>query len=1266
MSGKNQYCHFANGGKGVNLALMLPKLGHFITIFFLIFQGMTPCAEGAGWMVRAFHTEDGLAYSVVRDITLSQDQTTAWMATWGGGVSSLAGSEWETIDRSKGLPSDSVRAVWIEKSGAVWIGTDNGIVLYDRQHITTFSTTNTEGLPDHRIHTIHRIKKTELWFSTVDGYLIATQADLPAGSQRTWCTIVGPEITQGNAIRDVVEDHQGRIWLACSRTGVLVSNDGGATWTQSVPSVQRDSSFHGMTETKNGVIWAVGGKAVLRYNGTWWEGIPVPAEMTTCVASTPEGDLILGTNGGLFVFREGNWDQFILDPEYPQQYIECVAPLADGSIWVGARQGAYRLSPPSWMVYTKTTGNVDLIDDALTARVGCPVLSLDKKGNLVRFENQGWVPLLHLLEGKDLVQAALTTPQEGKVWVLCSTAAYHCDLETPSIKRRVAIPAEIPPRKLYEEPDGTLWLLAENGIFKLQGDLWIPHPTLEASNRNQTYCMEKDDSGGYWFGIEDRVEYWKEGKRIQVFPAEGEMFPGLPPIQSLFKDQKGKLYFATSTTGIKILDGNKWSQISAHEGLLSSRIRSVYKARDGALWVGHRDSWISCGRQGHWSNYRLSEGVPPGSVSYLGESDDGSIWASLERTAIIRYRRDLSPPNTTILSQDTELNPGEVGFFSFGGMDAWNKTETGNLEFSWRIVPVDMDSSETGWSSYSQTNLTLTPRLDPGNYLFQVRAIDLDGNEDPTPASVSLKVLPPLWRQSGFMIPVAFLSLVALLALSIGFRKHLALRKSGERYRNLVDDALTVIIKWNAKGEITFWNEYAERIFGFSREEILGHPVIGSILPEDPWAHAHLDNINQILLSKPSEPVQLHHENIRRDGAGIHMSWTYRPIFSDDGSLLEVHAFGVDTTEQFNAEQALSESEEKYRTLVERASDAIFIVQEGTIKYANPRLAAMLGYSPDETVGLALETFIHEIERERIISNYYRRSAGEDLPSSYETAFVDKQGRRIDVEIRVGLISYQGRQATFVLAHDITQRKAAQEAAMRSSRMEATATLAGGIAHDFNNLMVGVLGYTDLLRVEFQDREDVMRMLDRIGKSAERAGELARQMLAYARGGKYQPRKIDLNKIIRDTLKMLARDIPDRIHLESILANDLPAVVADPAQMTEVIAGLLNNAVEAIAEKGTIVLETGSLFISSSSEFGDTALLPGPYVCLTVTDSGSGMDSATLTRIFEPFFTTKFQGRGLGLSAVYGIAKNHGGEILAYSEKGRGSIFKVFIPAKET
>ena len=1243
---------------------MIPVIGRFLVFLFLLYMAECSWAINTEWTVRAFRTNDGLAYEVVRDVALSPDQSTAWMATWGGGVSRYDGTAWYTLNKADGLPNDSVRSVLIEKSGAVWIGTDGGIACYEGDQITPYLTSNTEGLPNNRIFTIHRINQ-ELWFSTADGHLIATQADLPSGSKRIWRKVIGPDITGGNAVRDVLVAQDGKIWLACSRTGIFYSEDGGTSWNASSLDETTQGSFHGIAQARDGTIWAAGGSPLIFFNGTTWERSSLDAESSTCVAVTPDGETFLGTNGGLFLYRKGEWELIVLDEEDLHQYIECIIPVEDGSVWVGTRHGVFRLSRPSWTPFLRTSEGENLIFESLSAVPGSSPLALEEKGNLVKFVDKDWVPVLRLTGITGATRCTLTHPREGKVWVLTTSHAFHCSLDPPAILKMLPLPPDAPPRILYEEEEGRLWLLTNKGAFDLEGETWRPQPAIPGYRRSQTYCLVKDASDGYWVGLEDRVEYWRDDQ-IKVFPAEGDLFPGLPPLQSISTAMDGRLLFATSSTGIMILEGSQWTHYSSSAGLLTNRIRCVHEAADRTLWVGNRESWISCRRNGRWTSFRLSDGIPAASILSLGESSDGSIWAAVEGACILRYRRDSSPPNTILQALDTELNPGEVGFFSFGGRDTWDRTMPTDLEYSWRIVAADQANSEQGWSSYSSSTLALTPRLDPGRYLFQTRALDKDGNVDPTPASVSLLVLPPLWKQPAFSIPVALLSLIALIALGIGFAKHLAMRKSEERYRNLVDDALTVIIKWNARGEITFWNEYAERVFGYPREDVLGRTVIGTILPDGPYAGKYLEDVTHALFNQTNGPLQRHHDNLRRDGTTIHMSWTYRPILSDDKSLLEVHAFGVDSTEQHRAEQALAESEEMHRTLVERATDAILIVQDGCIQYANPQLFTIFGYTPEDILGAPIERFIPESERDQILSNYQRRLAGEDLPGNYESLLVDHQGRRVDVELRAALITYKGHPATLVLIHDITQRKAAQEAAMRSSRMEATATLAGGIAHDFNNLMVGVLGYTDLLRLEFQDREEVTHMLDRISRSAERAGELARQMLAYARGGKYQPRKIDLNKIIRDTVKMLSRDIPERIRHEQVLYPDLPQIEADPAQMTEIVSGLLNNAVEAIDGNGTITLETGVVSLSSEDHIPGLVLFPGTYVHLTVSDSGAGMEKTTLSRIYEPFFTTKFQGRGLGLSAVFGIVKNHGGDIMVCSEKGRGTIAKVFLPVNKS
>ncbi|MCX5771644.1 MAG: ATP-binding protein [Candidatus Hydrogenedentes bacterium] len=246
---------------------------------------------------------------------------------------------------------------------------------------------------------------------------------------------------------------------------------------------------------------------------------------------------------------------------------------------------------------------------------------------------------------------------------------------------------------------------------------------------------------------------------------------------------------------------------------------------------------------------------------------------------------------------------------------------------------------------------------------------------------------------------------------------------------------------------------------------------------------------------------------------------------------------------------------------------------------------------------------------------------------------------------------------------DVSQSKEAEQAVLVASRMEATATLARGIAHEFNNLMVGVLGNAQLLELRSSLDNNGLRMLRAIGASAQQASELAQKMLAFARGGKYETRIVDMNEVVRTTLQLEKLSFPPRITTETDLSPDLWPITADPVQMSQIVMSLSLNAAEAIKETGKILVATRNIDVDADSTRGRKGLAEGPHICLTVRDDGEGMDPGTQARIFEPFFSTKFPGRGLGLAAAYGIVKNHGGHISVSSEPGVGTVMEVYLPA---
>jgi signal transduction histidine kinase len=234
-----------------------------------------------------------------------------------------------------------------------------------------------------------------------------------------------------------------------------------------------------------------------------------------------------------------------------------------------------------------------------------------------------------------------------------------------------------------------------------------------------------------------------------------------------------------------------------------------------------------------------------------------------------------------------------------------------------------------------------------------------------------------------------------------------------------------------------------------------------------------------------------------------------------------------------------------------------------------------------------------------------------------------------------------------------------------AQKMEAIATLAGGIAHEFNNALSGVMLNIDILKMTFSENSQIIKHIDASKRSAKYMAKLTKQLLAYAQGGKYKVMTKSFNEIIKDALPAAKHVISPSIQVETNLLADLYSISADLTQFQMVLVAILANASEAIEANGRILIHAKNVKIDELCTENDHEIVPGPYVCLTIEDNGAGMDENTCRRIFEPFFTTRFQGRGLGMSAAYGIIKNHGGWISVDSETGKGSKVKIFLPKAE-
>ncbi|MEJ2220803.1 MAG: PAS domain S-box protein [Desulfobacterales bacterium] len=499
------------------------------------------------------------------------------------------------------------------------------------------------------------------------------------------------------------------------------------------------------------------------------------------------------------------------------------------------------------------------------------------------------------------------------------------------------------------------------------------------------------------------------------------------------------------------------------------------------------------------------------------------------------------------------------------------------------------------------------------------------------------------------------------------------LRRSEERFREMAEHISEAfwLYDWN-KREVIYTSPAYEDIWGrpvkelYAREEEWNE----SVHPDDlEYARASFQKIIQTGGGEKRE-----YRIVRPDGSVRWVSDRGFAIRDENGQVVRIAGIAEDITERKRAEVALRESEERFRELAELMPETIFEVNlEGQLTFVNRNAYNYFGYTQaDLKRGLSSFSMIIPADRDRAKDNFTRILSGEQTGIN-EYSALRKDGATFPVMIYSAPIFKDGNPVGmrgFVI--DITDRKTAEEERRKlevqfqqAQRFEALGTLAGGIAHDFNNLLMNIQGNTSLMLFELNNAHPHFEILKNIEKQVKSGAQLTRQMLGYARKGKFNVKLVDLNQIVDESAETFRRTRKE-ITIEREFENDLFSIAADQGQIEQVLLNLYVNAADAMPGGGKLILKTQNqthLNIKSDQYRPE----PGNYVRLIISDTGSGMDKATLERIFDPFFTTKEMGRGtgLGLASVYGIIKNHDGYIDVESEIGRGTTFTIFLPAGE-
>ena len=486
------------------------------------------------------------------------------------------------------------------------------------------------------------------------------------------------------------------------------------------------------------------------------------------------------------------------------------------------------------------------------------------------------------------------------------------------------------------------------------------------------------------------------------------------------------------------------------------------------------------------------------------------------------------------------------------------------------------------------------------------------------------------------------------------------LAESEKRYRTLFEESPAVMLVIDPdSAEIVGANEAAILFYGYSKEELIGKTMTDIIaLPAE--------QVLQMLRDAAQGPHYVHLKHRLANGKIRDVELSRGPIKINGKTYL----FSIihDITASKEAEDAIREGDNKLLAITSLANDAIILIDNGgNVSYWNTAAEKMFGYDKSEIMGRNLEILIPPKFREAHLKGFTRFAEtgyGPMIGKIYEVSALRKDGSEFPIELSISGLLLKGKWHSAGVVRDITGRRNLETQLRQAQKMEAIGTLAGGVAHDFNNILTAIIGFGSLLTMKMAKSDPLLHEVNQILAAADRATTLTQSLLAFSRKMPIETKPVSLNDIIKKIEKLLVRFIREDIDLKSKLTPEELTVMADPAQIEQVLINLVANARDAMPKGGKLRISTEIVDLDREFIRVHGYGTPGRYASLTCSDNGIGMGTETAQRIFEPFFTTKEMGKGtgLGLSIVYGIVQQHNGYIICYSEPGQGTTFRIYLP----
>ena len=531
------------------------------------------------------------------------------------------------------------------------------------------------------------------------------------------------------------------------------------------------------------------------------------------------------------------------------------------------------------------------------------------------------------------------------------------------------------------------------------------------------------------------------------------------------------------------------------------------------------------------------------------------------------------------------------------------------------------------------------------------------------------------WRWLGWL-DTAMLDEAGNVTAIIGVGRDITERKAAEealqterkRAQQYFDIAGVAFVVLDREGRITRMNRRGLDLLGYQATELIGENWFETCLPERLREDVYA--VFKRIMAGDVEPVE-GFENLvlTKEGEERIVAWHNTALRDDEGHIIGSLSSGEDITERKRAEEALRESERKYRTLIEQSNDAIYLLYEDRFEIINPRFTELLGITPEEARAPNFDfmSLVAPQSRSMIEERERRLAQGHQPPPSYEFTAQDKEGNEIEVEVSVSYIPYRDGMATQGMLRDVTERKRLERQLRQHERLAAVGQLAAGIAHDFRNLLSTIILYAGIGLRNRDLPPDLRKNLNTIIGESRKAADMVQQILDFSGRAMVEMQPLDLKALTTEVTDILRRTIPEHIHLRLTTGPEDYIVHADAGRIQQALMNLALNAHDAMPEGGDLQFELSKILIGPEDKPPVVGITPGMWICLTVADTGTGMTEEVQAHLFEPFFTTKEvgQGTGLGLAQVFGIVRHHNGYIDVETQVGQGTTFRIYLPASE-